>query len=346
MEKILIPIIDTSIQKAVQETIDNKTKPVGSLGILEDIVLQIAKIQGTTNPKIKNPTILVFAGDHGIAAEGVSAYPSSVTYQMVLNFLSGGAAINVFCRQNNIDLKIIDSGVAAELPESNSLYSRKIGFGTKDFLHEPAMTSEQLEQALKAGMEIAEEIIDSGCNTIGFGEMGIGNSTSAAVLLSAYTGLSPEFSVGHGTGISEPVLLRKRKVVTGGLNRIGKGKEPLEILAELGGFEIAMMAGAMIKTAEKKCTIVVDGFISSAAFLAAWKWNPEILPYAIFAHKSQEQGHKFLLEHIGVKPMLDFSLRLGEGTGAALAFPLLQSALSFYDEMASFSSAGVDKKNI
>ncbi len=339
-----IPPLSDERTTELQHRIDRKTKPPGSLGRLETLALQIGRIQGTTSPQLQNPAMLVFAGDHGITAEGVSPYPSEVTAQMVLNFLGGGAAINVFCRQHGIVLKVVDAGVASDLPEHPELVQAKVRPGTRNFLHEPALTAEEVTTALERGAALVRELRDSGSNVIGFGEMGIGNTSVAAALMQRLTGIPIADCVGRGTGLDDAGLAKKCEVLGNALERHAKAREPLEVLATFGGCEIAMMTGAMLEAAQSGMLLLVDGFIATAAFLVAFQMHPEILDYAVFAHQSDEQGHRRLLEFLRAEPLLKLGMRLGEGTGAALALPLAQSAVAFLNEMSSFESAAVSDR--
>ncbi|WP_062063310.1 nicotinate-nucleotide--dimethylbenzimidazole phosphoribosyltransferase [Cellvibrio sp. OA-2007] len=325
----------------IQERIDQKTKPLGALGQLEQLALQIALVQQRKRLSIERPLMLVFAADHGIADEGVSIAPSSVTQQMVRNFLAGGAAINCFCRTNHIPLKVIDAGIKDEIkPAPSALFIQRIAAGTRNFAHEPAMTLEQTERALILGKEFAESEIAAGSNLLAFGEMGIGNSSSAAAILAALSDAPVETCVGLGTGIDEAQLAKKIALVSQAVARI-KDKSPLNILCEVGGFEIAQICGAMLATAQAGRLIVVDGFIVTAAALLAVNINPNTRDYMIFAHESEEAGHQLMLRMLDATPLLNLGMRLGEGTGAALAMPLIQAAVSFYNQMATFESAGV-----
>lgn len=342
--RVNIKKIGQSLNEELVAKINNKTKPIGALGKLEKIALQIGKIQNTTSPELNKPAIMVFAGDHGIVEEGVSPFPQEVTFQMVMNFLNGGAAINVFADQNDISLYIIDAGVNYDFPEHPVLINQKIAKGTMNFAHEPAMTIEQCELAMQRGAELIEEVYNIGTNIIGFGEMGIGNTTSASALFSAYSGIAPDKTSGRGTGLDENGVSHKAQVIKKALEKYGEGLSPIEILATYGGFEIAMTTGAMLKAAECGMCILVDGFIITSALLAANAINPNIIDYCIFSHQSNEQGHKLMLEHLQVEPVMQLDLRLGEGTGAAIAYPVVKSAVSFLNEMASFDDAGVSNK--
>ena len=347
MNNIQITALDSTISAALAHKINQKTKPLGSLGLLESIALQIGIIQQTLSPQLSKPSMLVFAGDHGIADSGVSPYPQAVTAQMVLNFLAGGAAINVFARQNGFDLKIIDAGVNYVFKaSSNSLIDAKIGMGTSNFLHKPAMTIAECEQALALGASLADKEIVVGCNLLAFGEMGIGNTSSASCLMSVLCGVSIEDCVGRGTGLDDAGLLKKINILKQAIQHHAlNGQDTLQALATFGGFEIAMMVGAMIAGASQKAVLLIDGFIATSALLVAAKMQPNIINYCIFAHCSDEAAHRKMLDYLRAKPLLDLGLRLGEGTGAALAYPLVQAAVNFLNEMASFESAGISEKN-
>lgn len=337
------PIADASLQARLRHKIDHKTKPLGALGLLEDLALQLGLIQRSESPALHSPQMVVFAGDHGIAAEGVSAYPQAVTVQMVGNMLAGGAAINVFARQHGFALQVVDAGVAAELPAHPGLLPRKIALGTKNLCNEAAMSRLEAQAALTAGMEVMKALPG---NIVAFGEMGIANTSPAALLLARLTGASIEDATGRGTGLDDAQLRHKLDVLTRALAR-HPATEPLDAvgeLAALGGFEIAMMAGAMLQAASERRVVLVDGFIAGAAALMAQSLVPPVRDYLVFCHRSAETGHRLLLAHLQAKPLLELDLRLGEGTGALLAWPLVQSAANFLNEMASFESAGVSDK--
>ncbi len=332
------------LKEELQRKIDIKTKPLGALGVLEKIALQVGLIQNSLFPRLIFPTIVVFAGDHGIAKEGVSAYPQEVTYQMVLNFLKGGAAINVFCRQNHIHLHIVDAGVNFNFSSNHHLIHAKIDYGTQSFLSQKAMTLSQLNQCFEKGREVVHQIASEGCNVIGFGEMGIANTSSASMLMSYLCNIPLERCVGRGTGLNDAQLQQKIHILSKAQQFHGKIEDPKEVLQTFGGFEIAQMVSAMLTAFEKNMIILVDGFIASSAFLVAYKLNSSIKSHAIFCHLSDEAGHSNLLEYLQVEPLLKLGMRLGEGTGCAVAYPILQSAVSFLNEMASFASAGVSNK--
>ncbi|UOK42428.1 MULTISPECIES: nicotinate-nucleotide--dimethylbenzimidazole phosphoribosyltransferase [Flavobacterium] len=336
--------VSTEFESALQHKIDHKTKPTGALGILEVLAKQIGTVFKTLEPKILQPNIVVFAADHGIANHGVSAYPQDVTRQMVANFLEGGAAINVFCRQHNIQLSVVDSGVNYDFAPISNLIAAKIDRGTKSFLQGPAMSKEQLELCFEKGGEIVSAIAQKGSNCIGFGEMGIGNTSTASVLMSVITGIPIEDCVGKGTGVNDEKLRFKNEILRKAIVSY-EGNDSLdEKLAYFGGFEILQMAGGMLEAYKNNMLILVDGFICSVAFLIAFKKNPSIIKNAVFSHQSAEQAHIKLLNYLEVKAILQLDLRLGEGTGCAVAFPIVQSAVAFLNEMASFESAGVSNK--
>ena len=346
MQKFQISPLNKTLEHALIQKINTKTKPLGALGRLEDIALQIGLIQQSLTPQLSKPTMLVFAGDHGIANSGVSPYPQAVTAQMVHNFLSGGAAINVFARQNGFALRVIDAGVNHVFEAHADLINAKIGMGTANFLQQQAMTQAQCEQALTRGSSIASDEITAGCNVMGFGEMGIGNTSSASSLMSVLCNLPIEECVGRGTGLDDTGLAQKTTTLRQAIKHHAlNGQDSLQTLATFGGFEIAMMVGAMLTAAEQKVLLLIDGFIATSTLLVAAKAQPNIIDYCVFAHCSNENAHRAMLTHLGAKPLLDLGLRLGEGTGAVLAYPLVQAAVNFLNEMASFESAGVSERN-
>ena len=345
MSSFSISSLSNILDEELHQKIDTKTKPPGSLGRLEKLALQLGKIQKTSAPELRNPSMLVFAGDHGITEEGVSPYPQEVTEQMVQNFLDGGAAINVFCRQHSISLHVVDAGVKGDFPEHPDLISAKIGRGTKNFVQTPAMSKTECHQALKKGAELSRILPDTECNVIGFGEMGIGNTSSASLLMQRYTSLPLEICVGKGTGLDDSGLVHKQEILQKALDMHAEIEDPKEVLATFGGFEITMMAGAMLESAVLGRILLIDGFIAGSAFLAASRIVPEIMQYAVFTHQSDELGHGEMLKFLKAEPLLSLGMRLGEGTGAAIAYPLLQSAVSFLNEMASFESAGVSDRS-
>ena len=338
--------------QALQHKLDHKTKPLGSLGRLEALALQLGEILGSTSPTLEQPQLVVFAGDHGLTARGISAFPSDVSWQMVENFLAGGAAVSVLARQNGIALTVVDCGVnhdfLAGLPAGGQrpgLLVRKVAGGeqgTADSSIQPAMTAAQCQAALHHGLEIVKNLPG---NALLLGEMGIGNTSAASLLLARLAGLEIEVCTGAGTGLDAPAVQRKAAVLREVLARHSNAKEPLEALTAFGGFEIATMVGAVLQAAHERRVVVVDGFIATSAVLVAHALQPLVLQRCVFAHRSGERGHEFMLQHLGVQALLDLGLRLGEGSGAALAWPLLQSACAILREMASFESAGVSEKS-
>jgi nicotinate-nucleotide--dimethylbenzimidazole phosphoribosyltransferase len=333
----------------IQSELDAKTKPPRALGYLEDLAAKLAKIQGSLSPCVDHQRVCVFAASHGISAEGVSAYPAAVTAQMVLNFLSGGAAISVLCRAAGIDLRVIDVGVddvASPLPLDHPGLRRAVvrSGGTRSFLHTAAMTDAECGEAMQCGAdEVARAQVD-GIQLLGLGEMGIGNTTSASVLCAAFTQFSPEQLVGRGTGVDDQVLQHKQSVVRQALAYHGAVKTPLDWLAAVGGFEIAAMVGAVLECHDRRLPVMIDGFISTAAAVAAHAIRPSVLETCFFSHCSAEGGHALLLAHLGERPILDLGMRLGEASGAALAMPLLRFAAHILSDMATFAEAGVSDK--
>ena len=328
---------------ALQHIIDNKTKPTGSLGQLERIALQLGLIQQTLSPQLENPAMFVFAADHGLADEGISPYPKEVTWQMAMNFMKGGAAINVFCRQHDIQIKIVDAGVDFDFPEDSPVIRAKIARGTRNMRHEPAMTTDECQRALEQGAQLVRETSANGCNIIGFGEMGIGNTSASSLLMHRFTGYSIEECTGRGAGLQDAALDRKTILLKEVAEKYTT-ETPLETLATFGGLEIAMMCGGMLEAARLGMVVLVDGFIATAAALTACQFEPEVRDNLFFCHTSDEKGHRLMLSYMKAEPVLNLGLRLGEGTGAALAYPLLVSATKFINEMASFDEAGVSSK--
>ncbi|MDB5932104.1 MAG: Nicotinate-nucleotide--dimethylbenzimidazole phosphoribosyltransferase [Polaromonas sp.] len=336
------PTLDAALAARLQHKIDHKTKPLGALGRLEGLALQLGLVQRTESPELRQPQMVVFAADHGIASEGVSAYPQAVTVQMVGNMLAGGAAINVLARQHGFVLQVVDAGVAAELPDHAQLLKRKIAPGTQNICQAPAMSRGEAQAALAAGMQLMRVLPG---NVVAFGEMGIANTSPAALLLARLAGVPINDATGRGTGLDDVQLQRKQAVLARALAR-HPATQPVDAVAELaalGGFEIAMMAGAMLQAASERRLVLVDGFIAGAAVLVALALAPAVRDYLVFCHCSAEAGHRLLLAHLQARALLELDLRLGEGTGALLAWPLVQSAANVLNEMASFESAGVSR---
>ena len=337
-----IPVIsdlhDPALEARLRHAIDHKTKPIGSLGALEDLALRIGLILGSDAPALSAPQLLVCAGDHGLAARGVSAYPSDVTWQMVENFLAGGAAVSVLARQHGIALTVMDCGVRHDFAPRAGLRICKIAPGTADASAGPAMSAAQCQHALAHGAEAVRALPG---NALLLGEMGIGNTSAASMLLARLADLDIDACTGAGTGLDAAGVQKKRTVLREVLALHADATEPLDALAAFGGFEIAALVGAVLQAASERRVIVVDGFITGAAVLVAQRLAPLVLQRCVFAHRSQEPGHTLMLAHLKAEPLLDLRLRLGEGSGAAMAWPLLVSACAILRDMASFESAGV-----
>lgn len=340
-----IPPLDESAMQAARARQDRLTKPQGSLGRLEALSIQLAGMTGQPRPCLAHKVITVMAGDHGVTAEGISAYPSEVTFQMVANFLAGGAAINVLGRQVGARVVVVDMGVEVELPLNKGLVSKKIGCGTGNIAREAAMSRVQAARAVLAGAEVVEAEAAHGLDILVPGDMGIGNTTASAAIAASVLGRAPGEIVGCGTGLDEAGRRRKVQVVEQALAlHHPNPADSLDVLAKVGGFEIAGLAGAMLAAAARRVPILLDGFISTAAALLAVQLAPQAHSYLIAAHRSQERGHGLMLEWLGLRPLLDLDLRLGEGSGAALALPLVDAACRLLDEMATFGEAGVSEK--
>ncbi len=337
-----------NIEKLAQEKINQKTKPLGALGLLEEVAVQLCVIQNTLSPAITKKRMLVFAASHGIADEGVSAYPKEVTGQMVLNFLRGGAAINVLSAHGGIELCVIDVGVDMDFGsevDSPFFFNRKVRHGTRNFLKEPAMTFSEFSKAIEAGREQVRLAKFAGVSLLGIGEMGIGNTTSASAIVSALLGLPAEETVGRGTGASDETMKRKVRVVAESIEKHrADDADVIHWLSCVGGFEIVAMTGVLLEAAEHKIPVVVDGFIATAAALAAIQMNNAVQASCFWGHLSNENAHKRVLDALGAKPLLNLNMRLGEGTGAVLAMHLIEAASKIMCDMASFEEAGVSKK--
>jgi len=342
-----LPQLDSVAAERAVHRLDRLTKPPGSLGRLERLAVELAAIQGERLPQVSPPAMLVFAADHGVAVEGVSAFPQAVTAQMVANFTAGGAAINVFARQHGARLEVIDVGVATPLPDGVAdhplLVNERVRLGTANMLEADAMSRDEARQAMAAGSRAAERAAAAGCRSLIVGEMGIANTTASSALLAALTGKPVAGLVGPGTGIDDERLAHKRAVIERALAaRQPDSADPLGALAAVGGLEIAAMAGALLAGANHRLPLIVDGFIATVAALLACRLQPSLRNFLIFGHRSREPGHELALQALDARPLLDFELRLGEGTGAALAFPLLDSACRLLAEMATFDDAGID----
>lgn len=332
-----------TIKDQLQHKINNKTKPLGSLGLLEKLALQIGEVQNTLSPKIEKPAHLVFAADHGLADEGISPYPKDVTWQMVMNFCGGGAAINVFCNQNDISLKVYDVGVDYDFPAELPIEKAKVAYGSRNMRIEPAMTPEECSAAMKVGADAVRKEAENGSNTIACGEMGIGNTSASSLLMHRFIGGTIEECTGPGAGLNNTQVEHKINVLKEVAGKYNP-QTPEEILATFGGIEIAAMVGAYLEAKKQNMLILIDGFISTAAVITAIQMDASVKNNCIFCHSSDEKGHKIMLEYLGVKPLLHLGMRLGEGTGAAVAMPLVKSAVNFLNQMSSFEDAGVSNK--
>lgn len=337
--------LDAAALDAAQARLDDLTKPPGSLGRLEGVAQRLAAIQGTVRPAVRRKRVYTLAGDHGVTAEGVSAFPREVTPQMVLNFLNGGAAINVLTRHVGAEIRVVDVGVDYDFGGAAGLVHAKVARGTQNLARGPAMTREEALRAIGVGVDLASSAADEGVDLLGIGEMGIGNTTPASALLAAFTGLTPDEVVGRGTGVDDEGLRRKADAIRRGLevNRPDPD-DALDVLHKLGGFEIAGMAGICLGAAARRVPVVVDGFISTSAALVASHLAPAVSDYLFLSHLSQEQAHIRMVEHLGQDPLLILELRLGEGTGAALAMSILEASAKILSEMATFSEAGVSNR--
>ena len=342
---MLAPPVDETVRAEAYRRLDRLTKPRGALGRLEPLAAQVCAIQGTLGIRVAQPVGIVFAADHGVADSGVSAYPREVTVQMVANFLQGGAAISVLAELQGIELWIVDAGVDGDCGAHPRLIDAKIRRGTRNFVEQPAMTAEECAAALQRGREAVERVAAGASNTLILGEMGIGNTASSALLMHGLTGKELIDCVGRGTGLDDAGLERKRRVLAQALKRRAAPRDPLELLAEYGGYEIAMLAGALLEGARRRMLILVDGFTVTVAAALAARLDPGVLDYCVFAHCSSEQAHRALLNHLNVQPLLDLGMRLGEGSGAALALSVVRAAVALFTDMATFEGAGVSDKD-
>ncbi len=336
--------LDHGLMKEAQQRLDCLTKPLGSLGRLEELAQRVVAMTHNVNPGFQNKVIFTLAGDHGVVEEGVSAYPQEVTAQMVYNFLNGGAGINVLARHVGARVVVADVGVAADLGEHPGLVVRKVGYGTRNMVKGPAMTKEEAVRSIETGMDILESEFAKGADIIGIGEMGIGNTTPSSAITAVFTGYPVEKITGRGTGVNDEALNNKIEVIQKAL-KVNKpdAQDALDVLAKVGGFEIGGLAGIVLAAAAHRVPVVVDGFISAAAALVAYRLEPKVKDYLIASHCSVECGHKVILDHIGLKPLLDLNLRLGEGTGAALGINLVEAAIKIMTQMATFKDAGVSE---
>ena len=338
--------LDVASMEAARRRQDTLTKPLGSLGRLEELSIQVAGISGQMMPRMQHKAIVVMAGDHGVAAQGVSLYPQGVTAQMVLNFLRGGAAINVLARHVGARVVVVDMGVAAELEPHSGLLQRKVAMGTQDMSLGPAMSLDQAIQAIETGIQVVNDEISQGLDMVGTGDMGIANTTPSSAIAAAMTGAPVARVTGRGTGIGDAQWQHKVAVIERVLAvNHPNPADPLDVLAKVGGFEIGGLAGVILGAAAQRRVTIIDGFISGAAALIACGLAPQARDYLVAAHNSAEVGHAAILEHLGLRPLLNLDLRLGEGTGAALAMPLVEAAVKILAEMATFGEAGVSTAN-
>jgi nicotinate-nucleotide--dimethylbenzimidazole phosphoribosyltransferase len=334
---------DDAIRGAIANKIDNLTKPKGALGRLEEVALQVAMIQQTTSPVLKNPQNIIFAADHGIADEGVSLSPKEVTWQLTLRFPKGGGGVNFLCNQHGFTLKVVDAGVDHDFPAGSGIIDRKVRKGTANFLYGPAMTKAEMKQCIEHGAAVVRDSFNEGCNIISFGEMGIGNTSPSSVWMSYFTGIPLENCVGAGCGLDREGVRRKYSILKKAVENYSGDSSLIDLISYFGGLEMTMAIGGMLQAAELNMVILVDGFIMSNCILAASMLHPQVLDYAIFAHQGDEAGHKQLLEYMNVKPLLNLGLRLGEGTGAICAYPIVDSAVRMINEMDSFQATHVTK---
>ncbi len=343
MRNFHIEYPDESLREALIDKINNLTKPKGSLGVLEDLALQIGLIQQNLSPTLSHPHNVLFAADHGIVEEGVSKSPKEITWQQLSNFLHGGAGVNFLCRQHGFKLVLVDSGVDYDLPYEKGIINCSVGRGTRSFLKGPAMSMEEMELCLERGAKITDMIHADGCNVVSFGELGIGNTSPSSIWMHLLTGISLEQCVGAGSGLDSEGIRHKYNVLKQSVDHYAGDGSAKDIIAWFGGYEMAMAIGGMLRAAELKMIILVDGFIMTNCMLAASKLHPEVLSYAIFGHQGDETGHKLVLDAMKVHPLLNLGLRLGEGTGAICAYPIVVSSVNMMNEMDNFAHASITK---
>lgn len=343
MRNFHIEYPDENLREALIDKINNLTKPKGSLGVLEDLALQIGLIQQTLSPTLSHPHNVLFAADHGIVEEGVSKSPKEITWQQLSNFLHGGAGVNFLCRQHGFKLVLVDSGVDYDLPYEKGIINCSVGRGTRSFLKGPAMSMEEMELCLERGAKITDMIHADGCNVVSFGEMGIGNTSPSSIWMHLLTGISLEQCVGAGSGLDSEGIRHKYNVLKQSVDHYAGDGSAENVIAWFGGYEMVMAIGGMLRAAELKMIILVDGFIMTNCILAASKLHPEVLSYAIFGHQGDETGHKLVLDAMKVHPLLNLGLRLGEGTGAICAYPIVVSSVNMMNEMDNFAHASITK---
>ena len=334
---------DENLRPSIIDKINNLTKPKGSLGRLEEIALQIALIQQTLTPALHKPQNIIFAADHGIVDEGVSLSPKEVTWQQLSNFLHGGAGVNFLCRQHGFELKIVDAGVDYDLPYEKGIIDMKVRRGTRNYLYDAAMTQEEMELCIERGAEVVRRCHEEGSNVLSFGEMGIGNTSSSSLWMTYFTGIPLEQCVGAGSGLNQQGIRHKYEVLKRSMENYNGDGSATDIIRYFGGLEMVMAVGAILQAAELKMLILVDGFIMTNCMLAAMQLCPAVKDYAIFGHCGDESGHKLILEYMQAKPLINLGLRLGEGTGAICAYPLVDSAVRMINEMDNFAHASITK---
>jgi len=355
MKAFKIEKTDERLRPAIQDKIDNLNKPKGSLGVLEDLAMQACLIQQTLTPSLDHPCHLLLGGDHGIEREGVSVSPREVTWQQMINFTRGGGGVNMFCRQHGFKLRIVDVGVDYDLSQVPGIINRKIARGTKNFLYEPAMSEEEFDKAIEIGASLVDDCISDGCKVLCIGEMGIANTSPSSIWMSLFCDIPLDECIGAGAGLDSPGIRHKREVLSRAVARSAEGRlqgknsklstlnSPLSILRYFGGFEMIAAIGAMLRAAEQHLIILIDGFIMTACALAACRLYPAAQSYMVFGHCGDESGHRRMLDAMGAKPLLTLGMRLGEGTGALCAFPILDSAVRMINEMNNFDNASITK---
>lgn len=344
MKQFHIQKPDEHIREALQEKIDDLTKPKGSLGRLEELALQIGLIQQTLNPSLRQPFNLIFAADHGITEEGVSVSPKEVTWQQCIHFIkSSGGGVNFLCRQHGFTLRVIDAGVDYDFPPGLGIIDRKVRKGTRNYLHEAAMTREEMELCVERGAAVVRDVHATGCNVVSFGEMGIGNTSSSSLWMTCLTDIPLQQCVGAGSGLDSTGIQHKYDVLRRALEQARDERSTEEVMSRFGGYEMVMAVGGMLQAAEAKMLILVDGFIMTNCMLAAARLYPDVLSYAVFGHCGDEAGHRLVLQALGARPLLDLGMRLGEGTGAICAYPLIESAVRMINEMDSFGKGRITK---
>lgn len=336
--------VDTALKAAVTDKIDNLTKPKGSLGRLEELAARICLIQQTLTPELSHPHNVLFAADHGVIAEGVSVSPKEVTWQQLGHFSKGGAGINFLCDQHGFRLVLVDAGVDYDIPAGHGIIDKKVRKSTRNFRHEAAMTAGEFRLCLERGAEVIDEIHDStGCNIVSFGEMGSGNTSSSSMWMHLFTGIPLKQCIGAGAGLDSAGIRHKYEVLSDALSRYDGDDSVESKMAWFGGYEMVMAVGAMLRAAELGMVIIVDGFIMTSCILAASRLYPAVLDYAVFGHQGDESGHKLMLENLGVRALLHLDLRLGEGSGAVCAYPIIESAVRMINHMDSFKDVNVTK---